>query len=79
MAAATSGTTITDGPGGSLQDGAAGFTSTSNLTIVRAGDIPIDRKSIGNYRNGASDGRPIQINACSARGIRRTRHAWSAR
>jgi len=79
MAAAASGTTITDGCRCISQDDAAGFTSASNLIIVGAGDIPIDRKSLGEYRNGASDGRPTETNACTARGILRLRQAWSAR
>ena len=40
-----------------LQGGAAAFTSLPILTIVRAGDILIDRKSSREYRNSASDGR----------------------
>ncbi len=68
-AAGTSDTTI-DTPGCTLQGGAAAFTSCSILTIVRAGDILIDRKSSREYRNGASDGRFDPTNACLARGNR---------
>lgn len=50
--------------------GAAAFTSSPILTIVRAGDILIDRKSSRKYRNGASDGRLNPTNACLARGNR---------
>jgi molybdate transport system substrate-binding protein len=53
-----------------LQGGAAAFTSSPILTIVRAGDILIDRKSSREYRNGASDGRLDPTNACLARGNR---------
>jgi molybdate transport system substrate-binding protein len=53
-----------------LQGGAAAFTSYPILTIVRAGDIPIDRKSSREYRNGASDSRLNPANACLARGNR---------
>jgi molybdate transport system substrate-binding protein len=53
-----------------LQGGAAAFTSSSILTIVRLGDILIDRKSSREYRNGASDGRLDPPNACLARGNR---------
>jgi molybdate transport system substrate-binding protein len=53
-----------------LQGGAAAFTSCPILTIVRAGDILIDRKSFREYRNGASDGRLDPTNACLARGNR---------
>ena len=52
----TSGSTTIDIPG-CIQGGAATFTSSPILTIVRAGDILIDRKSCRKYRNGASDGR----------------------
>jgi molybdate transport system substrate-binding protein len=52
------------------QSGAADFTSCPILTIVRAGDILIDRKSSREYRNGASDGRLDPPNACLARGNR---------
>jgi molybdate transport system substrate-binding protein len=52
--------------------GAATFTSCPILTIVRAGDILIDRKSSRKYRNGASDGRLDPTNACPARGNRRS-------
>jgi molybdate transport system substrate-binding protein len=53
-----------------LQGGAAAFTSCPILTIVRAGDILIDRKSSREYRNGASDGCLDPPNACLARGNR---------
>jgi molybdate transport system substrate-binding protein len=53
-----------------LQGSAAAFTSCPILTIVRAGDILIDRKSFREYRNGASDGRLDPTNACLARGNR---------
>jgi molybdate transport system substrate-binding protein len=53
-----------------LQGGAAAFTSSSILTIVRLGDILIDRKSSRKYRNGASDGRLDPTNACPARSNR---------
>jgi molybdate transport system substrate-binding protein len=53
-----------------LQGGAAAFTSSPILTIVRAGDILIDRKSSREYRNGASDSRLNPTNACLARGNR---------
>ena len=53
-AAGTSDTTTIDPPGCTSQGGAAAFTSSSILTIVRAGDILIDRKSSREYRNGAS-------------------------
>ena len=69
-AAAGTSDTTTDDPGGTLHGGAAAFTSCSNLTIVRAGDILIDRKSSREYRNGASDGCLDPTNACLARGNR---------
>jgi molybdate transport system substrate-binding protein len=66
-AAATSDTTTIDIPG-SIRGGAATFTSSPILTIVRAGDILIDRKSCRKYRNGASDRCLDPTNACLARG-----------
>ena len=68
-AAGTSNTTTTDTPaapckpGCTPPGGAAAFTSCLILTIVRAGDILIDRKSSRKYRNGASDGRLDPLNA----------------
>jgi molybdate transport system substrate-binding protein len=59
-------------PGCTPQGGAAAFTSCLILTIVRAGDILIDRKSSRKYRNGASDGRLDPTNACLARGNHRS-------
>src|SRR5215213_11839098 len=66
--AATSNTTTINNPAAPLRGGAAAFTSCPILTIVRAGDILIDRKSSREYRNGASDGRLDPPNACLARG-----------
>jgi molybdate transport system substrate-binding protein len=68
-AAGTSDTTTIEAPDAPWRDAAA-FTSCPILTIVRAGDILIDRKSSREYRNGASDGCLNPPNACFARGNR---------
>src|SRR5215213_5450424 len=68
-AVGTSDTTTIEAPAAPWRDAAA-FTSCPILTIVRAGDILIDRKSSRKYRNGASDGCLNPPNACLARGNR---------